>query len=217
MHDETTKDRSLDDVDFNAPCACHRTEGFTGLIQINRRLGGSEVLSPTDAVSHTFVAYVDNGVVMATATWGDNSLILGQWGLNTLFSTMPNYSNSSTAVAQGAFDSGMYVVVHAGGTYENFLTTYSDTSSALPHPNLGLVFNCKWAAWVFGNNYYYVSTGSSSSTSYPAPDPAYTDTDSWMEMHLHPAYWMALHTSQSALNTYNNAVTTQTQLKDKLR
>lgn len=192
---------------------------FTGLISINRQLGGPDVKSPTDPVSHTFVAYVENGAVLATATWGDNSLLLGAWGLNTLGSTLPAYANSSTTVAQSAFELGLYTVVHTGGTLDNFLATYSDTNTGFVHPNLAFVFNCKWAAWVLGNNYFYTATGAPRPTAYDVPNPAYTDTDTWLDMHLHPAYWMALQRSlldPSALTTYNNAVLNQAQLKNKL-
>jgi hypothetical protein len=194
-------------------------QGFTGLISINRELGGPAIKLPTDPVSHTFVAFVGNGVVFATATWGDNSMLLGAWGRNTLTDTMSAYAHSSTTIAQSAFDQGLYNVIYTGGTIDHFLSTYADAITGFAHPNLGFVFNCKWAAWVFGNNFYYAATGTPAPTVYDVPDPAYTNTELWVDAHLHPAYWMALQRSATdpmALVNYNNAITLQAQLKDKL-
>ena len=43
---------------------------YTGPIIVNRELGGDAVLPRSDVLSHTLVAYVQNGQVITTVSWG---------------------------------------------------------------------------------------------------------------------------------------------------
>lgn len=93
-------------------------------------------------MSHTLVATVQNGIVTRTASWGSNGFI-GTW---TSVGGSDLIGNSG---AQGAVNAGQYEMVLPGFTTAQFDLVLSYLSSRPGHPNLGVILNCKWEAWVF--------------------------------------------------------------------
>lgn len=114
----------------------------TGLVYINRDIGGQSIRSPQDFFSHTFVAFVENGTVRATASWGTNGF-WGGWTRNA----------SLDSQAQLAFGSGQFQWAVAGGSLQSFDTVFMFAGSSLGHPNLGVFLNCKNEAASFAAMY----------------------------------------------------------------
>jgi hypothetical protein len=118
---------------------------YTGVILVNRTIGGTDVQPRWNIFTHTFVAYVEHGEVLATASWGNDAMIDG-WHM--ALSPLDTYG-SDFMVALQAFASGVYSRAGSGGDLGLFFSIFEIESSQPNHVNLGIAFNCKWEANAF--------------------------------------------------------------------
>lgn len=120
-------------------CVTQSLSAQTGLIFINRALNGTQPVSRSEILSHTLVAVVENGLITRIPSWGTT---LNPTGWAT--SDPMGFSG-----AQGAFFSGLYEMMLPGFTSPDFDLVFAYLGSRPGHPNLGIILNCKWEAWVF--------------------------------------------------------------------
>lgn len=113
--------------------------GQTGLVLINRSINGTEAQPRTNFITHTFVALVENGRLLETASWGVNGL----WG-----SWKQNWGQDLNAFP-AAMQNGWYEMVAPGANFAQFNAVLRFIESSIGHPNLGIILNCKWQAWSF--------------------------------------------------------------------
>ncbi len=113
---------------------------YTGPVIINRELGGDEVRPRSDVLTHTLVAYVQNGQLVTTISWGTGANLM-DW--------KENWGQDLTA-ARSALATGQYETFAAGVTWTEFMAAFIDLDqTTYAHPNLLIIANCKFEAGRF--------------------------------------------------------------------
>ena len=119
----------------------------TGVILINRTLGGTDIQSRSNLATHTFAAFVQNGTVLRVASWGTSSSPTG-WS-----------SSETPGIAQDAFNRGLYTMIVSGGDVSSFDIAYSYMDGQPLHLNLFILGNCKFAAHALADVYQRLNSG----------------------------------------------------------
>lgn len=125
-----------------ASCA-HAQTGFTGIVLVDRDSEGATPLSSWDPLGHTVVVYVENDVVVSTASWGSDEGVEAWW-----LDRAKDLGAAQQALAEGNYRRGT-----AGGGYALFVAVYYQKVAQAANPHQGIISKGKIEADAFWYSY----------------------------------------------------------------